>query len=79
MLTSNIKQLAKDVCGGRCVFFLEGGFSLTTLANSVVESVRALVGEPSAAPDFTYNFYLVEEPSSKVKEVIQKIKHLHSL
>ncbi|PWA49596.1 histone deacetylase 14 [Artemisia annua] len=78
-LTSNIKQLAKDVCGGRCVFFLEGGSNLTTLANSVVESFRAFVGEPSAPPDFKYNFFLVEEPSLKVKEVIQKIKHLHSL
>ncbi|KAH0679130.1 hypothetical protein KY284_020215 [Solanum tuberosum] len=24
MLASSIKQLAKDLCGGRCVFFLEG-------------------------------------------------------
>lgn len=76
-LTSSIKQLAKDVCGSRCVFFLEGGFYLTTLANSVVESFRALVGEPSMAPD--YNFFLDYEPSSKVKEVIQRIKALHSL
>ncbi|CAN6475994.1 unnamed protein product [Victoria cruziana] len=25
MLASNIKQLAEELCGGRCVFFLEGG------------------------------------------------------
>ena len=25
MLVFNIKQLAKDISGGRCVFFLEGG------------------------------------------------------
>ncbi|PWA36231.1 histone deacetylase 14 [Artemisia annua] len=76
-LSSNIKHLAKDVCGGRCVFFLEGGYFLNALANSVVESFRGFVGEPSMGPDYNYNFFLDDEPS--VIDVIQRIKHLHSL
>lgn len=76
-LTSKIKRLSQTVCGGRCVFFLEGGYNLTTLADSIVESFRAFVGESSMAPDYSY--FLDYEPSYKIKQVIQRIKHLHSL
>ena len=58
MLASNIKQLVKDVCGGRCVFFLEGGYNLKSLSYSVADSFQ---------------------PSAKVKQAIQRIKHIHSL
>ncbi|GKB35715.1 histone deacetylase 14, partial [Tanacetum coccineum] len=76
-LASKIKQLSQTVCGGRCVFFLEGGYYLTTLADSVAESFRAFVGESSMAPDYSY--FLDYEPSYKIKQVIQRIKHLHTL
>ncbi|KAE8706861.1 Histone deacetylase 14 [Hibiscus syriacus] len=49
MLASNIKHLAKDLCGGRCVFFLEGGFNLKSLSYSVADSFQTFLGEPSLA------------------------------
>ncbi|KAI3798022.1 hypothetical protein L1987_33288 [Smallanthus sonchifolius] len=79
MLASNIKQLAKDLCGGRCVFFLEGGYNLESLSNSVADSFRAFIGEPSMAAKVDDLGYLYDEPSFKVKQAIQRIKHLHSL
>lgn len=79
MLASSIKQLAKDLCGGRCVFFLEGGYNLSSLSYSVADSFRAFLGEPSLAADFDNPTILYEEPSNKVKWAIQKIKHIHSL
>ncbi|KAK1588129.1 hypothetical protein Q3G72_020119 [Acer saccharum] len=79
MLASNIKQLAKDVCGGRCVFFLEGGYNLKSLSYSVADSFRAFLGEPSMASEFDDPAILYEEPSVKVKQAIQRIKHIHSL
>ncbi|GMI86687.1 histone deacetylase 14 [Hibiscus trionum] len=79
MLASNIKQLAKDLCGGRCVFFLEGGYNLKSLSYSVADSFRAFLGEPSLAPEFDNPAYLYEEPSTRVKQAIQRIKHIHSL
>lgn len=79
MLSSNIKQLAKDLCGGRCVFFLEGGYNLDSLSNSVADSFRAFIGEPSMALVLDDPAILYEEPSSKVKQAIQRIKHIHSL
>lgn len=79
MLASNIKQLAQELCGGRCVFFLEGGYNLQSLSNSVADSFRAFLTEPSMASQFDNPAALYEEPLSKVKQVIQKVKYIHSL
>ncbi|KAL8110504.1 hypothetical protein AgCh_026283 [Apium graveolens] len=79
MLASNIKQLAKDLCEGRCIFFLEGGYNLDSLSNSVADSFRAFLDEPSLASELDNPAILYEEPSSKVKQAIQRIKHIHSL
>lgn len=79
MLAANIKQLAEDLCGGRCVFFLEGGYNLNSLSYSVADSFRAFLGEPSKALEFDNPDILYEEPSAKVKQAIQRIKHIHSL
>ncbi|OMP08590.1 Histone deacetylase superfamily, partial [Corchorus capsularis] len=72
MLASSIKQLAKDLCGGRCVFFLEGGYNLDSLSYSVADSFRAFLGEPSLAPEFDNPAILYEEPSTRVKKAIQR-------
>lgn len=79
MLASSIKQLAKELCGGRCVFFLEGGYNLKSLSNSVAESFRAFIGEKSMATQLDEFGFLYDEPSFKVKQAIDRIKHLHSL
>lgn len=79
MLSSNIKQLAKNLCGGRCLFFLEGGYNLDSLSYSVADSFRALLGDPSMASTFDDPAVLYEEPSTKVKQAIQKVKSIHSL
>ncbi|KAI5384168.1 histone deacetylase 14, chloroplastic [Lathyrus oleraceus] len=79
MLASSIKQLAKDLCGGRCVFFLEGGYNLKSLSYSVADTFRALLGDKSLAAEFDNPNILYEEPTERVKQAIQRIKHLHSL
>ena len=79
MLASSIKQLANELCGGRCVFFLEGGYNLHSLSNSVADSFRAFLGEASLASQFDDPSFLYEEPLSKVKQAIQKVKSIHSL
>lgn len=79
MLAANIKQLAKDLCGSHCVFFLEGGYNLNSLSYSVADSFRAFLGEPSKASEFDNPAILYEEPSAKVKQAIERVKHIHSL
>ncbi|XP_047334589.1 histone deacetylase 14, chloroplastic [Impatiens glandulifera] len=78
-LASNIKQIAKELCGGRCVFFLEGGYNLDSLSASVSDTFLAFLGEPSMASAFDNPSILYEEPSARVKQAIQRIKTLHSL
>ncbi|VFQ89988.1 unnamed protein product [Cuscuta campestris] len=78
-LASNIKQLAKDLCEGRCVFFLEGGYNLDSLSHSVADTFRGFLGEESKASEFDDPAILAAEPSAKVKELIQRVKSIHSL
>uniref|UniRef100_A0A1D1XRT6 Histone deacetylase 14 n=1 Tax=Anthurium amnicola TaxID=1678845 RepID=A0A1D1XRT6_9ARAE len=79
MLASNIKDLAKELCGGRCVFFLEGGYNLQSLSYSVADTFRAFLGEPSLASQFDDPAMLYEEPLTKAKQAIMKAKQIHSL
>lgn len=61
------------------MFFLEGGYNLDSLSCSVADSFRAFLGERSLASEFDNPAILYDEPSTKVKQVIQRVKHLHSL
>ncbi|KAI3893700.1 hypothetical protein MKX03_032116 [Papaver bracteatum] len=79
MLASNIKQLAMELCKGRCVFFLEGGYNLQSLSYSVADSFQALLDEPSLGIKFDDPAILYEEPLEKVRQAIQRVKHIHSL
>ncbi|CAN1829010.1 Histone deacetylase 14, chloroplastic [Linum perenne] len=71
--------LANNLCGGRCVFFLEGGYNLESLSYSVADTFRALLGDKSMASEFDNPAILYEEPSTRVKQAIERVKHLHSL
>ncbi|RJO68870.1 MAG: histone deacetylase, partial [Myxococcales bacterium] len=44
-LSKTLVETAQEVCGGRIVFFLEGGYHLQALAESVAYGVRALLGD----------------------------------
>uniref|UniRef100_A0A453K6W8 Histone deacetylase domain-containing protein n=1 Tax=Aegilops tauschii subsp. strangulata TaxID=200361 RepID=A0A453K6W8_AEGTS len=79
MLASSIKQLARELCSGRCVFFLEGGYNLQSLSSSVADTFRAFLDEPSLAAQFDDPAMLYEEPTRRIKEAIEKVRHLHSL
>ncbi|VFQ71348.1 unnamed protein product [Cuscuta campestris] len=77
-LASDIKQLARDLCGGRCVFFLEGGYNLESLSYSVADTFRAFLGERSLGSELDDPAILAPEPSAKVKEAIQRVRSIHS-
>jgi acetoin utilization deacetylase AcuC-like enzyme len=79
MLSPSIKQLAKELCGGRSIFFLEGGYNLESLSSSVADTFRAFLDEPSLAAQFDDRAMLFEEPTQKIKEAIANAKGIHSL
>lgn len=78
-LAAGIKQLARELCEGRCVFFLEGGYNLKSLSYSVADTFHALIGEPSIARKLDDPAVLYDEPSRKVKQAIQRARYIHSL
>lgn len=41
-MTRTVKEWAKEVCGGRIVSCLEGGYNLETLGGTVVSHVKEL-------------------------------------
>ena len=43
-MTRQVKSLAAELCGGRMVFILEGGYHHRALAESVAATVREMVG-----------------------------------
>lgn len=44
-LTAEVHTLARDICGGRLAFFLEGGYDLWSLQTSVAEVLWTLAGK----------------------------------
>ena len=79
-LCSQLRQLAAQHCGGRLLFFLEGGYNLTSLAASVADSMRGVVGEGArAAEGLDVDEAIYEEPSARVDDVIAQCRAIHSL
>ena len=76
-LSTRLDELARTLptCEGRLAFVLEGGYDFDSLGDSVAETVRALVGAPSApACD---SAALCEEPMAKVERAIEAAVEAH--
>lgn len=78
-LAMNIKELSGDLCGGRCVFFLEGGYNLKSLSDSVSESFRAFLGDASLSNKIDNPSILYDEPSLLVRKAVDQVKAIHCL
>lgn len=78
-LASDIKRLAHELCGGRCIFFLEGGYDLKSLSNSVADSFRAFLGDKSLSSRLDNPAVLYDEPSLYARQAIDTIRSIHSL
>ncbi|EFJ08022.1 hypothetical protein SELMODRAFT_429326 [Selaginella moellendorffii] len=79
-LASTIKQLAREVCNGSCVFFLEGGYNLDALSLSVADIFRGLLDDEESRAKLTDDpAVLYEEPLVGVRRAITEIKAIHSL
>lgn len=68
---------AKELCQGRLVFLLEGGYHLSALGESVASTFAAVLGE--AAIDPIDPNLLREEPSDKIKAALQEARRVHGL
>eukprot|EP00899_Mesostigma_viride_P022569 jgi/Mesvir1/3497/Mv11983-RA.3 len=77
-LSSALWELARDLCGGRLLFFLEGGYDCGALGASVSDTFRALLGERSGAPGGGARG-LYDEPMARLVRTVEEVKAVHAL
>ncbi|PPD57996.1 histone deacetylase family protein [Dehalogenimonas etheniformans] len=77
-IASRICILADELCSGKAVFCLEGGYNLDALARSVAVTFRVLLGEPAelemAMEPLEYNF-----GAPDISGIIAKLKRIHHI
>jgi acetoin utilization deacetylase AcuC-like enzyme len=72
-LTQRLAGLAQELCGGRIVLVLEGGYDLVALSSCVVAALRVLMGrDPGADP---LGAARVREPA--LSALIERVRHEH--
>jgi acetoin utilization deacetylase AcuC-like enzyme len=74
-LCQNLIALAADICQGRIVFTLEGGYNLKVLATGVGNTFRALLGQPEVDDPLGISPWV--EPD--VSDLLVKLKQVHQL
>jgi acetoin utilization deacetylase AcuC-like enzyme len=77
-LAQMLIALARDLCGGRIVFTLEGGYNLPALAHGVAATFRALLGEAELADPLGASpraDYAVDD----VRAYVEYLKGVHRL
>ncbi|WIA30743.1 hypothetical protein OEZ86_000809 [Tetradesmus obliquus] len=78
MLCGALARLSHELCGGRCMFILEGGYHQQSLGEAAVDSFAGILGLPVLSSSGS-NTALPEEPLDKVEKLLaQNIKSLAS-
>jgi acetoin utilization deacetylase AcuC-like enzyme len=78
-LAAGVRRLAAELCGGRCVLVLEGGYDCEALAESVAEAARGLVGREAATAVLPPAGLPAPEPAAEVAAALLAVRRLHGL
>jgi acetoin utilization deacetylase AcuC-like enzyme len=76
-LTRELKHMAAELCGGRVIVIMEGGYNLTALSNGMVNAARVLLGDENTLDPL--GNAPTQEPASFVDPLIAQLKRIHSL
>lgn len=74
-LSQKLVAISEELCQGKIVFALEGGYHLQAMAESAANSIKALLGKT----DFIDNVGESPYPESDMGGLIEELKKLHSL
>ncbi len=77
-MVERIRDLARELCSGRVVAVLEGGYDLQALSSAVEASVRALVGSSLSVPD-PYGSPSGVLGLDAVEPVVSAVRRVHGL
>ncbi|KAK9919048.1 hypothetical protein WJX75_008986 [Coccomyxa subellipsoidea] len=75
-LVSGLRDLADELCGGRLVVLLEGGYSMQGLSEGVCETFQALLNRPPLHPHDTE---VSAEPLQAAQNALDEVVALHGL
>ena len=75
-MARTVVAMAGELCGGRLVVVLEGGYNLEVLAHGVADTCRALLGDPAPGPDPLGSCAWPERP---IDNLISRLKDFHGL
>ena len=73
-IAKHLVELAQELCGGRIVFVLEGGYDPTNMANGASATFAALSGEPFADPHDKSPY-----PEPDIEKMIESIREWNGL
>ncbi|MBN1122575.1 MAG: histone deacetylase [Anaerolineae bacterium] len=74
-LTRDLIEMARELCAGRIIFVLEGGYDLEVLANGVLNVVYALRGQDEIT-DPVGPLYM---PGHSTEHLVEQLRILHQL
>ncbi|NWF70618.1 MAG: histone deacetylase [Chloroflexi bacterium] len=74
-ITRELIAMARQLCGGKIVFVMEGGYNLEVLSNGVLNIVYALLGAPTVSDPLGPNYKT--EPD--VTPLVDKVREIHGL
>ena len=74
-ISRELIKLSNEICAGKIVFFLEGGYNLDVLSNGVSNAIKGLLGidtydDPLPVQEF-------QEPD--ISKLIKELKQIHQL
>ncbi|MBE0691253.1 MAG: histone deacetylase [Anaerolineae bacterium] len=76
-LSRALKDLAHELCGGRIVFVVEGGYNLDALSNGVANVARILLDDPEIVDPLGPPDDGLREPD--IEPLIAQLRELHEL
>lgn len=71
MLSKAMVEVSQEMCHGRCMFILEGGYDQASLADAVCSSFTGILGEGVLGDNDAAK--LLEEPLEKVQGVLKEV------
>lgn len=72
LLAARVKVLAEELCGGKVVFFLEGGYDPLCLANNVMACLGVLASDTVSPETFEEN---IQPWTSGVEQLMKEIQN----
>ncbi|TFH46518.1 MAG: histone deacetylase [ANME-2 cluster archaeon] len=69
-MTQAVKSLSAEMCGGKLVLALEGGYDYNALAESIVTIFRVLLGEAEFGPETGI-------ASGSTVQIVEQVKKMH--